>query len=38
MDAVVIGTIVSMVGVLAIFVYGMIWFYNIIQSSDDEDE
>jgi len=36
MDAVVIGVIVSMVGVLGIFVYGMIWFYNIIKSKDED--
>ena len=34
MDAVEIGVLISMVFVLAILIYGMVWFYKIINSKD----
>jgi len=36
MDAVEWSVVISMVGVLAIFVYGVIWFLKVINSDDKE--
>ncbi len=35
MDAVEWGVVISMVGVLGIFIYGMIWFVKVINSDKD---
>ena len=37
MDAVELGVLISMVIVLGIFIYGMVWFYNIINSKDEDN-
>jgi len=37
MDAVELGVVISMVIILGIFIYGMVWFYNIIKGKDGDD-
>lgn len=36
MDAVELGVIISMIGVLAILVYAIVWFIKVINSDNDE--
>ncbi|GAV19264.1 hypothetical protein MMIC_P0197 [Mariprofundus micogutta] len=36
MDAVELGVLISMIGVLAILIYGAIWFFKVINSKDDK--
>lgn len=36
MDAVELGVLISMVFVLAILIYGMVWFYKTINAKDEE--
>lgn len=38
MDAVEWAVVISMVGVLGIFIYGAIWFAGVINSKDDSED
>lgn len=38
MDAVELGVLISMVFILAILIYGMVWFSRIINTKDDSGD